>query len=74
MQDVDAGPLWAVFYDVIVLSQSCWDLFEKMAYMIQTTYCKRFDNSCYYCKSGLYEYQKTRRITGIYLYLDVDDM
>jgi len=43
-----------------------------MAYMIQTTYCKRFDNSSFHCKFGLYEYQKTRRIIGIDLY--VDDM
>jgi len=40
--------------------------------MIQMTYCKRFDNSCYHCKFGLYEYQKTRRTIGIDLY--VDDM
>ena len=66
------GALWAVLYDVIVLSQPCYDLFEKMAYMTQTTYCKRFDNSCYHCKLGLYEYQKTRRIIGIDLY--VEDM
>jgi len=47
--------------------------------MIQTTYCKRFGNSCYHCKFGIYEYQKTRRIIGIDLYVDdlrvnVDDM
>jgi len=43
--------------------------------MIQTTYCKRFDNSCYHCKVGLYEYKKTRRTIGIDLYVDdVDDM
>jgi len=47
--------------------------------MIQTTYCKRFSNSCYHCKFGIYEYQKTRRIIGIDLYVDdlrvnVDDM
>ena len=41
-----------------------------MAYMIQTTYCKRFDNSSFHCKFGLYEYQKTRRIIGIDLYVD----
>ena len=41
-----------------------------MADMIQTTYCKRFDKSCYHCKFGLYEYQKTRRIIGIDLYVD----
>jgi len=28
-----AGPLWAVLYDVIVLIQPCYDLFEKMAYI-----------------------------------------
>jgi len=61
-----------VLYDVIVLSQPCYDLFEEMAYMIQTTYCKLFYNSCYHCKFGLYEYKKTRRIIGIDLY--VDDM
>jgi len=49
-----------VLYDVIVFSQPCYDLFEKMAYMIQTTYCKRFEYSCYQCKFGLYEYKKTR--------------
>jgi len=32
MQDLGAGPLWAVLYDVIVFSQPCYDLFEKMAY------------------------------------------
>ena len=42
--------------------------------MTQTTYCKRFGNFCYHCKFGLYEYQKTRRIIGIDLYVDVDDM
>jgi len=79
MQDLGAGPLWAELYDVIVLSQPSYDLFEKLAYMIETTYCKRFDNSCYHCKFDVYEYQKTRRIIGIYLYVDnlyvdVDDM
>jgi len=62
-----------------MLSQPCYDLFEKMAYMIQATYCKRFDNSCYPSKLDVYEYQKTRRITGIDLcvddlYVDGDDM
>jgi len=70
MQDLGAGLFWAVLYDVIVRSQPCYDLFEKMAYMIQTIYCKRFDNSCYHCKFGLYEYQKTWRIIGIDLYVD----
>ena len=79
MQDLGAGPLWEVLYDVIVLSQPCYNLFEKMAYMIQATYCKRFDNSCYHCKFGLYECQKTHRIIGIdqhvnNLLVDVDDM
>jgi len=41
-----------------------------MVYMIQTTYCKRFDNSSYHCKFGPYEYQKTWRIIGIDLYAD----
>jgi len=50
--EYSAGPPWAVLYDVIVFSQPCYDLFEKMAYMIQTKYCKRFDNSCYHCKFG----------------------
>jgi len=63
-----------VLYDVTVLSQPCYDLFEKMAYMIQTAYCKRCDNSCRHCKIGRYEYQKARRIIGIDLYIDVDDM
>jgi len=63
-----------VLYGIIVLSQPCYNLFVKMAYMIQTTYCKRFDNSCYHCKLGLYEYQKTPRIIGIDLYVDIDDM
>ena len=49
------------------------------AYVIQTTYCKRFGNSCYHCKFGLYEYKKTRRIIVIDLFEDdlrvnVDDM
>jgi len=56
----EAQCLCAVLYDVIVFSQPCYDLFEKMAYMIQTTYCKRFEYSCYQFKFGLYEYQKTR--------------
>jgi len=30
MQDLDAGPL---LHDVIVLSQPCYDLFEKIANM-----------------------------------------
>ena len=33
LQDFGAGPLWAVLYDVIVLSQPCYDRFEKMAYI-----------------------------------------
>jgi len=68
-----------VLYDVTLLSQPCYDLFEKMAYIMQTTHCKRFDNSCYHCKFGLSEYQKSRRIIIIDLYADdlyvfVDDM
>jgi len=74
MQDLGAGTPWAVLYDVIVFSQPCYDFLEKMAYMIQTTCLKRFDNSCYHRKFGLYEYKKTRRIIGIDLYGDVDDM
>ena len=73
------APVSSDFYDVIVISQPCYDLFEKMGYIIQTTHCKRFDNSCYHCKFGLYEYQKTRRIIWIDLhvgdlYVFLDDM
>jgi len=45
-----------------------------MSYMTQTTYCKRFDNSCHHCKFDLYEYQKARRVIGIDVHVDVDDM
>jgi len=74
MQDLGAGPSEQYFMTSSCSVNSVTTFLEKMSYMIQTTCCKRFDNSCYPCKLGLYEYQKTRRIIGIDLYVDVDDM
>ena len=46
MQDLGAGSLWAVFYDVIVLIQPCYDFFEKMAHMNIKKHIKLLELIC----------------------------